>query len=132
MIEKRLKLKNNIEINLKDNQKDKPALLFLHFDSANLHMWDGLIPHFKDDYRLLMPDLRGHGKSSKPDHGYRIEDLAIDMQLLLKELKVDSFYVIGSSMGAEVGTVLAAESSNKVKAIINEGALYKKIGKSSI
>lgn len=132
MIEKRLKLKNNIEINLKDNQKDKPALLFLHFNSANLHMWNGLIPHFKDDYRLLMPDLRGHGKSSKPDQGYRIEDMALDMQLLLKKLKVDSLYLIGSSMGAEVGTVLAAESSNRVKAIINEGALYKKIGKNSI
>src|SRR6056297_1777520 len=109
MREEVISLENGIELNVKYNQKDKPTVLFLHFGSGNLHMWSGVIPHFKERYRVILPDLRGHGQSSKPKTGYHIEDMAEDIELLLDELNVDRYYIIGSSLGAEVAAVLAAK-----------------------
>ena len=128
MREEVISLENGIELNVKYNQKDKPTVLFLHFGSGNLHMWSGVIPHFKDRYRVILPDFRGHGQSSKPKTGYHIEDMAEDIELLLDKLAVDRYYIIGSSLGAEVAAVLAANNPKKVIATVNEGALYNEFG----
>lgn len=123
-----IRLSNDIELNVYFHENDKPTLLLLHFGSGNLHMWSGLIPHLKHGYQIIAPDLRGHGNSSKPDNGYHIEDMAYDIELLLEKLNVDKYYIVGSSLGAEVATVLAANNPEKVQAIVCEGALYNEFG----
>jgi 2-succinyl-6-hydroxy-2,4-cyclohexadiene-1-carboxylate synthase len=129
MEERLISLENGIEINVKYNKKDdKPTILFVHFGSGNLEIWNGVLPFFEDEYHLVLPDFRGHGKSSKPKNGYHIEDLAFDIKLLLKELNIDEYYIIGSSLGAEVGVVLASDSTSNVKALLCEGALYNEFG----
>jgi len=128
MKEEVISLKNGIEMNVKYNKKDKPTILFLHFGSGNLHMWSGVIPHFKDRYQIISSDFRGHGKSSKPKQGYHIEDMAEDIELLLQELNIDNYYIVGSSLGAEVAAVLAANNPQSVIATVNEGALYNEFG----
>ncbi len=129
MLKEVVELANGIKMNVKYNKKDKPTILFLHFGSGNLHMWKGVIPHFKDNYQVILPDFRGHGQTSKPEKGYHIEDMAEDIELLLEELNIDNYYIVGSSLGAEVATVLASQNPKKVKAIFNEGALYNEFGK---
>ncbi len=124
-----INLDNGIDLNVKYNNKREPVILFLHFGSGNNYIWNGVLPYFENAFRVVAPDLRGHGKSSKPKEGYHIEDIAEDITLLLEELDIDKYYIVGSSLGAEVGTVLAAESPNKVKAIVCEGALYNEFGK---
>jgi 2-succinyl-6-hydroxy-2,4-cyclohexadiene-1-carboxylate synthase len=107
MIEEMIKL-DHIGINVRYSLNDKPAVLFLHFSGGNLNMWEGILPQFENKYSIIVPDLRGHGKSDKPLAGYHIDDMAKDIYLLLEKLNVKSCHIVGSSMGAEVGLSLAA------------------------
>src|SRR5690606_25148639 len=122
MIEEMIRL-DHIGLNVRYSLSDKPAILFLHFSGGNSHMWEGILPQFEKEYSIIAPDIRGHGKSSKPLTGYHIDDMAGDIYLLLKRLSVDSCHVVGSSMGAEIGLSLAASHPELVLSLICEGAL---------
>ena len=95
-------------------------------------MWDGILHMFREDYRIIAPDFRGHGKSDKPPTGYHIDDFAHDLYLLLQVLDVQSCHIVGSSMGAEIGLSLAASHPDMVKSIVCEGALYNEFGEYGI
>ena len=62
------------------------------------HQVDGLAPR----RRVVTVDQRGHGRSAKPHHGYRIARLARDAQELLDHLGIDRADVLGWSMGVSV------------------------------
>ncbi|MEV0197849.1 alpha/beta hydrolase [Nonomuraea sp. NPDC050691] len=64
--------------------------------------------------RVIVPDLRGHGRSPAPPTGYRPADLAGDLLPLLDEPVV----AVGHSMGAQVVTALAVEHPEAVKALV--------------
>ncbi len=126
--EKEIKLKNSIGIHVRYSKEHEAAILFLHFSGGTSHIWDGVIPLFMEQYSIIAPDMRGHGKSDKPICGYHIDDLANDMYLLLQELDITHVHIIGSSMGAEVGLSLAASHPELVDSFICEGALYNEFG----
>lgn len=50
--------------------------------------------------RVVSIDLRGHGRSDKPNHGYRISRLAADLRDLLQELDLRDVTLLGWSLGA--------------------------------
>jgi pimeloyl-ACP methyl ester carboxylesterase len=127
VIEEKVRLEN-IEINVKYRRNDNPVVLFIHFSGGNLNMWEGLLPLFENEYSIIIPDIRGHGKSDKPIEGYHIDDMAKDIYLLLRKLEVDRCHIVGSSMGAEIGLSLAASHPELVSSLICEGALYNEFG----
>ncbi len=55
-----------------------------------------------DRYRVIAFDLRGHGDSDKPDHGYRIQRLAQDLHQALAALVLGDVTILGHSMGCSV------------------------------
>ncbi|MCF8008902.1 MAG: alpha/beta hydrolase [Halanaerobiales bacterium] len=134
MENKVVELSNGIKINVHYNKNNttKPAILFLHFESGNLHVFSGVIKKMKYQYQLVVPDLRGHGQSSKPQKGYQVEEVAEDIELLLRRLNIKKYYIVGSSFGAVVGIVLASRNQKKVKAIICEGVFSNESGKYSL
>lgn len=91
-------------------------------------MWQRAIPYFQDRYRLVLVDLRGHGKSSCPASGYHMDDMAGDVVGLLNQLQLDRAHIIGSSMGAEVGLSLAAHFPELVRSLVCDGALSSESG----
>ncbi|WP_195724530.1 alpha/beta fold hydrolase [Paenibacillus monticola] len=127
MVEETIKL-NDVGINVRYSLDSKPVVLFLHFSGGNLNMWSGIIPQFAQEYSIVAPDFRGHGKSDKPETGYHIDDMANDIYLLLQRLNVNHCHIVGSSMGAEVGLSLAASHPELVLSLICEGALYNEFG----
>jgi pimeloyl-ACP methyl ester carboxylesterase len=62
------------------------------------HQLEGL----SDRYRVIAVDLRGHGESDKPDHGYKISRLAADVHELIEGLDLDEVNILGHSMGSSV------------------------------
>lgn len=132
MIEKTIKLKNSVALNVMIQEGQSEPVLLLHFSGGTSSMWSGIVPLFNDEYTLIAPDLRGHGKSEKPVTGYHIDDMAEDMFLLLKELKINSCHVIGSSLGAEVGLSLATAHPEVVASLVCEGAMYNEFGEYGI
>ena len=66
-----------------------PPLLLVHGWPQHWFCWRRVVPLLADRYRLIMPDLRGHGWSDAP-RGYDKEQLATDLLGLLDTLELDS------------------------------------------
>ena len=77
----------NVKIHVHDYEHAGEAVIFLHFGGANLMMWQRALPYFRDQYRMILPDMRGHGKSDKPESGYHIDELAGDVAAVMAYLK---------------------------------------------
>jgi len=79
-----------------------PALLLLHGLSATHANWEYTIPAFADRWRVVAPDLPGHGRSAKPDAPYTIDFYAGVIRSLGRELGIDEAVVIGNSLGGQI------------------------------
>ena len=127
MQEERVKV-NQIELQIREYEGEGDAIIFLHFSGVNLMMWQRIIHYFQDHYRLILVDLRGHGKSDKPETGYHIDEMARDVIGIMQHLKLERAHIVGSSLGAEVGLSIAANYPEKVLSLICEGALSSEYG----
>lgn len=106
---KRVQLPNGIAIAYVEagNPHGEPLLL-LHGYTDTSRAWTILVP-FLSNYRLLIPDLRGHGASTTPDCCYAIADFAYDARLFLDALGVDRAAIAGHSLGSMIAQRFAAE-----------------------
>lgn len=127
MKEIRIKV-DEIELQVRDYPPIGPAIIFLHFSGANLMMWQRVVSYFQDRYRVILMDLRGHGKSDVPEDGYHMDVMAEDVIAVLDELGIEKAHIIGSSLGAEVGLSLAANHPDRVISLILDGAMNSEYG----
>ncbi|MFN2235307.1 MAG: alpha/beta fold hydrolase [Anaerolineales bacterium] len=127
MNDKRLKV-NQTELQIREYENEADAIIFLHFGGSNLMMWQRAVPYFKDRYRLILVDLRGHGKSDRPTDGYHMDEMAKDVIGIMEHLELDQAHIIGSSIGAEVGLSMAANYPEKVISLVLDGALSSEYG----
>jgi pimeloyl-ACP methyl ester carboxylesterase len=84
-----------------------PALILLHGLSATHVNWDRTIPAFADRWRVVAPDLPGHGRSGKPDAPYTIDFYAGVVRSLGRELGIREAVVVGNSLGGQIAVELA-------------------------
>ena len=124
-----LKVKTNqIELQVRDYQGDGDTIIFLHFSSANLMMWQRIIPFFQEKYRLILVDMRGHGRSDRPEASHHIDEMAKDIAGMMERMEVKNAHIVGSSLGAEVGLSVAANYPDKVSSLVCDGALSSEFG----
>ncbi len=101
-----------------DQGKGFPLLLG-HSYLFNAAMWAPQIEALSQNYRLIVPDLWGHGDSEALPDGHReLDDLADDYLALMDALNISEFAVIGLSVGGMWGAVLAAKAPERVKALV--------------
>jgi 3-oxoadipate enol-lactonase len=99
---------NGIETNYEiHGAEGAPWLTFSHSLACSLRMWDGQVAAFKDRFRILVYDTRGHGESEAPKGPYSLDMLAEDLRQLLDQLKIKRTHFVGLSMGGMIGQVLA-------------------------
>jgi 3-oxoadipate enol-lactonase len=99
---------NGIEINYEVHGKEgAPWLVFSHSLACSVRMWEPQIAAFKDRYRILAYDMRGHGKSAAPAGPYSLDMLADDVLGLMKEVQIKRSAYIGLSIGGMIGQMLA-------------------------
>lgn len=96
-----------------------PPLLLLHGFPQTKAIWHRIAPQLAQFYTVVIPDLRGYGKSSKPqsspDHKtYSKKVMAGDQLALMKQLGFDQFYVLGHDRGARVANRLAVDYPQNV------------------
>lgn len=119
---------NRIELQVREHGRDGEAVVFLHFSGANLMMWQRVVPRFEDRYRVVLVDLRGHGRSDAPETGYHMTEMARDVVGVMVQLGLERAHVVGSSLGAEVGLAMAADHPGRVISLAADGALYSEHG----
>ena len=74
-------------------------LVLLHGWPQNWLSWRTLIPRLAESYRVICPDLRGHGWSDAPPRGYEKEQLASDLLALLDALELERVRAVGHDWG---------------------------------
>ncbi len=94
------------------------TLLLLHGIGADHAMWQPQIDSFPaQGYRLLVPDLFGHGRSSKLDH-ISLADWYNQIIWLLQENNVTKVTLIGASMGGVIAQSFVVEYPDFVEKLI--------------
>ncbi len=96
-------------------------VLLLHGYTDSSRVWTLLAPRLRN-FRLLIPDQRGHGASSAPACCYAPSDFAEDARLFLDAIGVQRVSVVGHSMGSVVAQVFAAEHPERVDRIVLAGS----------
>ena len=96
----------------------RPPLVLLHGLTGNGACWSPLARSLEDDFDVVMPDARGHGKSSAPLHGYRYDDHAGDVVGLIRGLGLAAPVLLGHSMGGLTGAVVASQHGDVISGLI--------------
>lgn len=119
---------NGTQLHVQDHGGTGDPILFLHFGTAHLGVWNGVLPFFLPTYRVVTLSLRGHGRSSKPREGYTREQMALDILGVMDTLGLAKAHLVGSSMGAETAASLAAQWPDRVLSLTMEGAFQNPFG----
>jgi pimeloyl-ACP methyl ester carboxylesterase len=78
------------------------VLLLIHGMAGSSHTWRAMMPQLSKRYRVIAPDLLGHGQSAKPRGDYSLGAFAVWLRDLLDELGVASATIVGQSLGGGV------------------------------
>jgi pimeloyl-ACP methyl ester carboxylesterase len=93
-------------------------LLLIHGLMVSGVMYQPVLPTLATHYRLIVPDLRGHGRSGALPGPYSVEQLAHDLAQLLDDLHVDSAHVLGYSQGGAVAQQFAHDYPRRVRSLV--------------
>ncbi|MFQ5472860.1 MAG: alpha/beta fold hydrolase, partial [Dehalococcoidia bacterium] len=93
---------NGVNLRYVEAGTGDPAILFVHGWTCNLTDWRFQLEEFAKGHRVVALDLRGHGKSDKPDQDYTIDGFADDVVALIEELGLDRPVIVGHSMGGAI------------------------------
>lgn len=95
-----------------------PVILLLHGFPLSKRMWRHQVKALAaDGWRVVTPDLRGHGASPRPDESATMQRQAADVRRLADTLGLDAFVLAGFSMGGYVALQLALESPARVRGL---------------
>jgi len=97
-------------------------MVLLHGTTGRSDSFRSIVPALSIDYRLFIPDLRGHGRSSHVTGNYRVVDFSHDICHLLEALCQLPVILLGHSLGGLVAIAVAAERPELVSALILEDA----------
>jgi pimeloyl-ACP methyl ester carboxylesterase len=116
---------DGVTLHVRDWGGEGTPLVLLHGLASNARIWDGVAPRLvAAGLRAAAVDLRGHGGSEQPDHGYDFATVCRDLEAALAALGVERPVLVGHSWGANVALQYAAERAGAVAGLVLvDGAL---------
>jgi pimeloyl-ACP methyl ester carboxylesterase len=93
------------------------AIVFLHGFTLDRRMWRRQMDYFSKKYRAIAYDSRGHGKSSCPESGYSRMDRVRDLKNFARQLSLDSFHLVGLSMGGATALGYAIDHPETLRSL---------------
>ena len=92
-------------------------LVCLHAYALDHTEWLDVAGFLKSDFTLILPDIRGHGRSPSPTGLYSMQELAGDIIALLNHLKIEKAALAGHSMGGYVALSFAKNFPNRISGL---------------
>ena len=84
--------------------------------------WELIAPLLAREYRVIVPDCRGHGQSTNPHRSYSFKEMAADTAALVRALGYPRAHIIGHSNGGNVALVTLVEHPDIVQTCIPQAA----------
>src|SRR5438132_2954984 len=95
-----------------------PVVVLIHGYAENSDDWVPLAADLMKDHTVVVPDLRGIGKSSKPEGGYDKKTQAKDIRAVVTGLGYDKTLVVAHDIGNMVAYAYAATYPDKVERLV--------------
>jgi pimeloyl-ACP methyl ester carboxylesterase len=103
-------------------RSDACAVVLIPGPTDSWRSYEPVLTSMPDDLRVVAVSLRGHGDSSKPPTGYRIEDLASDVSPLLDGLAVERAVLVGHSGSCLVARRVALDAPDRIAGLFLEAS----------
>src|ERR1043166_8576673 len=104
------------------------AVVLLHGYAETGHMWLPIMPLLAESHAVIVPDLRGAGKSSKPEGGYDKKNMAVDIHDLTTALGFEHASIVGHDIGLMVAYAYAAQFPQATEKVVLMDAFLPGIG----
>jgi pimeloyl-ACP methyl ester carboxylesterase len=95
-----------------------PAVILIHGYADTGDMWGPLAAELSTNHTVIVPDLRGMGRSSKSESGYDKKTEAADIRAVVTALGIDHAAVVGHDIGTMVAYAYAAQYPDKVERLV--------------
>jgi len=106
-----------------DGDNSRPAVIFLHGFLGNCNSWNEIIPSLQKKYYCITVDLPGHGRSLPVDDSlYTIPNCSKLIMRLLDNLGVLKISIVGYSMGARLGLLVALNYPERINKLVMESS----------
>ncbi|BAI97350.1 3-oxoadipate enol-lactonase [Sphingobium sp. TA15] len=101
-----------------DGPEGAPVLLLSNSLGTDMGMWDSQIGAWRDRFRILRYDQRGHGRSDAPAGAYSLDRLGRDVIELLDALAIDRVDFCGLSLGGMIGQWLGIRAPERLRRLV--------------
>ena len=110
--------RNDVSIFYRDQGEGRPVVL-LHGHTLDHRVFEGLASKIEAaGMRVIRPDLRGHGRSTRPPRGYHWSDHCRDVEAVLDAAGVDRAEIVGFSLGGGIALEMAVERPDRVGKLV--------------
>lgn len=106
---------NGMEMFYRVHGQGEPLVL-LHGFTGSGEDWESFAGSLSINHKLIIPDLRGHGRSTNPSKQFTLRQAAFDVYALLNQLEIDKFKAIGVSGGAKTLLHMSTQQPDRVEA----------------
>ncbi len=95
------------------------TILFVHGYAGVLESWEHQINHFARSYRVVAPDLRGHGQSDAPYTDYTMPEMVSDLQAIVEDLEFpEKFILVAHSFGGSIAVEYANAYPERLEKLV--------------
>ncbi|HEY2596599.1 MAG TPA: alpha/beta fold hydrolase, partial [Chloroflexota bacterium] len=125
---------NGLNLHFLDWEGDsRRSMLLLHGALLQAHVWDLFSLDMRRNFHIHALDLPGHGDSHwAPDGDYSRARVARDVATLVEQLDLTSLVLVGHSFGGSVAAMVAAQLSDRVRALVMLDSTLLPTGQTSI
>lgn len=114
-----IQLESGINIAFMDEgPSNSEVIIFVHGLGSYGPAWKNNIQELKDNYRCIVIDLPGYGKSEKGNYPYSMKFYAKTLIEFMNELKIQKAHLAGHSMGGQISITTALYNSERVNKLI--------------
>jgi 3-oxoadipate enol-lactonase len=113
---------NGVDTYYEDFGEGSPIVV-LHGATADHQVWAEQLQPLTDEYRVILYDLRGHGKTGATDRDqYTVDTYADDLAAFITAMDLEAPIILGHSLGGIVGYAFADEYPERLSALITVGS----------
>src|ERR1700759_3707841 len=97
---------------------EHPPVLLLHSLATHGALWSAQIPFWARSFRLIVPDLPGHGSTPADRSLHRFDDFATSLLRLLDSLRIERTALVGLSLGGMISMALALRRPDRISSVV--------------